>query len=206
MKREFLEGLDLGDGAKLPKKAVEAIMAEHGKTLNQLTSDRDAWRQRAETAEAIVQKIPKDQDPAKLVEALNEAQTALETAKTDYDNKLAARDFDDALRAAMQEYKFTSPGAQRDAERQIREAGMSARDGKILGLKEFMDDLREKDPSAFVDEQAEKAEADKAHFTRRTTDGGKDKKTMTRDEIMAMPDRAARRKAIAENMELFENK
>ncbi len=31
MKREFLEGLDLGEGAKLSKEAVDAIMAEHGK-------------------------------------------------------------------------------------------------------------------------------------------------------------------------------
>ena len=36
MKREFLKELDLGEGAKLPDNAVEAIMAEHGKTKQQL--------------------------------------------------------------------------------------------------------------------------------------------------------------------------
>ena len=35
MKREFLKNLDLGEGAKLPDSAVEAIMAEYGKTKQQ---------------------------------------------------------------------------------------------------------------------------------------------------------------------------
>ncbi len=213
MKREFLEGLDLGNGVKLPKEAIDAIMAEHGKTVNPLkeqittlTTDRDAWQARAGTAEEIIQQIPKDQDPAKLMEALNEAKTALETAEADYNKKLAERDFNDALRTAMGDYKFTSPGAQRDVERQIREAGLPVKDGRILGLQEFVADLRGKDPAAFVDEEAETKEANKAKFTQRTTTGGKDKKPMTRDEIMAIPDRAARRAAIAENMELFDKK
>lgn len=48
MKREFLEGLDLGEGVKLSKSAIDAIMAEHGKdieaqktTINTLTGERD---------------------------------------------------------------------------------------------------------------------------------------------------------------------
>lgn len=44
MKREFLEGLDLGEGAKLPKSAIDAIMAENGRDIeaknNQITTDR----------------------------------------------------------------------------------------------------------------------------------------------------------------------
>lgn len=34
MTREFLESLDLGDGVKLPKAAIDAIMAENGKDIN----------------------------------------------------------------------------------------------------------------------------------------------------------------------------
>lgn len=36
MKREFLRNLDLGDGARLPDAAIDAIMAEHGKTVTPL--------------------------------------------------------------------------------------------------------------------------------------------------------------------------
>jgi len=33
MKRDFLRDLDLGNGARLPDAAIEAIMAEHGNQL-----------------------------------------------------------------------------------------------------------------------------------------------------------------------------
>lgn len=54
MKREFLKDLDLGDGAKLPDAAVEAIMTEYGKstgtlreTVTALTKERDTLREAA---------------------------------------------------------------------------------------------------------------------------------------------------------------
>lgn len=49
MKRDFLKNLDLGEGARLPDAAIDAIMAEHGKTVNPLqetitglTGERDS--------------------------------------------------------------------------------------------------------------------------------------------------------------------
>lgn len=51
MKREFLRNLDLGDGARLPDAAIDAIMAEHGKTVTPLqenvttlTGERDGLK------------------------------------------------------------------------------------------------------------------------------------------------------------------
>lgn len=48
MKREFLEGLDLGEGVKLPKTAIDAILDENGRdleaqktTITTLTQERD---------------------------------------------------------------------------------------------------------------------------------------------------------------------
>ncbi len=70
MKREFLESLDLGGGTKLPKEAVEAIMAEHGKAkqalegqIGTLTRERDEWKGRAENAESVVNRLPEGFDP-----------------------------------------------------------------------------------------------------------------------------------------------
>ena len=98
MEREFLKNLDLGGGARLSKDVIDAIMAEHGKTVNplrkqvdDLTKERDGLKDRAEAAESIVQKIPKDQDPAKLLEALEQAQNDLAAAEKDYNAKVAAR-------------------------------------------------------------------------------------------------------------------
>ncbi len=70
MKREFLESLDLGGGAKLPREAVEAIMAEHGKAkqalegqIGTLARERDEWKGRAENAESITSRLPEGFDP-----------------------------------------------------------------------------------------------------------------------------------------------
>ena len=69
MKRDFLKNLDLGDGVKLPDSAVEAVMAEYGKSKqqfesqvstlkNQLTEANGklegydpSWKQKAENAQ-----------------------------------------------------------------------------------------------------------------------------------------------------------
>lgn len=236
MTREFLRGLDLGGGVKLPKEVEDAIMAEHGKDVNglkgqitTLTTERDAWQGRAEKAEAIVEKLPKDQDPAKLVEALNDAQTALTTAKTEYDSKIAERDFNDALRMALEEVKFTSEAAKRDVASQIKAAGLKVQDGAILGLNDMLAKIKEKDASAFAvadpagagDEDAPgkgKAKSDTgkpsggqqkaqpgggARFTAKL---GAEEGPKTKADIMAVPDRKARRALIAQNMHLFTGK
>lgn len=69
MKRDFLKNLDMGEGARLPDSAVEAIMAEYGKSKtqfetqigtlkNQLTEANGklegydpSWKQKAEDAQ-----------------------------------------------------------------------------------------------------------------------------------------------------------
>ena len=68
MKREFLEGLDLGEGAKLPKSAIDAIMAENGRDIeaknNQittLTTERDGLKEQLTTANDTI-KSYKDMD------------------------------------------------------------------------------------------------------------------------------------------------
>ena len=62
MKREFLEGLDLGEGVKLSKEAIDAIMAEHGKdiegqksTIPSLTTERDGLKTQLDAANTTIQ-------------------------------------------------------------------------------------------------------------------------------------------------------
>lgn len=210
MEREFLKNLDLGGGARLSKDVIDAIMAEHGKTVNplrkqvdDLTKERDGLKDRAEAAESIVRKSPKDQDPAKLLEALEKAQNDLANAEKDYNARVAERDFDDALKSALEEIKFTSEAAKRDVAGQVKAAGLKLVNGKIMGLNDLIGQIREKDASAFVDEKQQELENNKAQFTKPTGDGGRGGEPMTREKIMAMPDRAARRKAIAENINIF---
>lgn len=59
MKRDFLKALDLGNDVHMPDAAVEAIMAEHGKTtgtlqesINALTKERDGLQTQLTAAKA----------------------------------------------------------------------------------------------------------------------------------------------------------
>ena len=70
MKREFLEGLDLGLGedVKLSKNAIDAIMAENGRdieaknnTITALTTERDGLKTQLGDANATIQSY-KDMD------------------------------------------------------------------------------------------------------------------------------------------------
>ena len=62
--------------------------------------------------------------------------------------------------------------------------------------------MKEKDASAFIDEEQQKAQQNAARFTqpfqRQNTGGG-----MTKDQIMGIKDASERQAAIAANMHLF---
>ncbi len=196
-------------GLEIPADQAAAFQAKFRdnyktvKEVEKIEAARDDWKKRAETAEGVLDKLPKDVDPATFPQLLKDAQEGVETARKDYEQKLAQRDFDDALKAALEDVKFTSEAARRDVAGQVRAAGLKLADGKIMGLGDLLGQIREKDASAFVDEQQEELEKNKAQFTKPTGSGGKGGEPMTREKIMAITDRAARRKAIAENIDIF---
>lgn len=72
MKREFLKGLDLGEGVKLTDAAIDAIMAENGKDINAAKAEvkqmeKDLEKVKADLAAA------KNGDPEELQKARDEA-------------------------------------------------------------------------------------------------------------------------------------
>ena len=72
MKREFLKGLDLGDGAKLTDAAIDAIMAENGKDINAAKSEVEQMKKDLKKAEADLA-AAKNGDPEELQKAKDEA-------------------------------------------------------------------------------------------------------------------------------------
>ena len=71
-----------------------------------------------------------------------------------------------------------------------------------MGLGDLVAQIRERDATAFVDEQQTRLEAGKARFTDKLSNNPGGAGT-TKEEIMAIKDRAERRKAIAEHPALF---
>ncbi len=79
-----------------------------------------------------------------------------ETAENDYKQKIYDRDFSDALKTEMESIKFSSEAAKKAVMTEIKESGLKLKDGKILGLSDLIGQIKERDASAFVDEQAKR--------------------------------------------------
>ena len=72
MKRDFLKGLDLGEGAKLTDAAIDAIMAENGKDIQAAKADTEQMKKDLEKAKADLA-AAKNGDPEELQKARDEA-------------------------------------------------------------------------------------------------------------------------------------
>lgn len=202
MKTEDLKAQGLND------EQISFVMAENGKDLKKLqkenetiTSDRDGWKEKAETAEEALKGF-EGIDPAQVQAQLAEYKKKAEDAEKDRDAKIYERDFNDALKTALENVKFTSEAAKKAVMADIRDAELKLRDGQILGLNDLIAQMKEKDASAFVDEAQVHAQQNAAKFTvpagRQTPPG-----TMTRKDIEGIKDASERQAAIAQNLHLF---
>ncbi len=195
----------------LTDEQSEKVMAQYGKDVSKLqkeneklTADRDKEKERADTAEETLKKFD-GVDVETMQAELATWQQKAKDAEKDYADKLAQRDFEDALKEEIGGYKFTSEAAKKAIMAEIREAGLKVKDGKILGLSDLLAQMKEKDASAFVDEKQEQLEAGRAKpFTGPLNPNGGGAKKMTREEIFGIKDRTERQKAIAENLSEFQ--
>lgn len=195
----------------LTDEQSEKVMAQYGKDVSKLqkeneklTADRDKEKERADTAEETLKKFD-GVDVETMQAELAAWQQKAKDAEKDYADKIAQRDFEDALKEEISGYKFTSEAAKKAIMAEIREAGLKVKDGKILGLSDLLAQMKEKDASAFVDENQEQLEAGRAKpFTGPLNPNGGGAKKMTREEILGMANMTERRQAIAENLSLFQ--
>ena len=152
----------------LTDEQSEKVMSQYGKDVSKLqkeneklTADRDKEKERADTAEETLKKFDGVDVETMQAELATWQQKAKDIEK-DYADKLAQRDFEDALKEEIGGYKFTSEAAKKAIMTEIREAGLKVKDGKILGLSDLLAQMKEKDASAFVDEKQEQLEAGRA--------------------------------------------
>lgn len=150
----------------LTKKVAENYVtkAEHEKKIGKVETDRDNWKSKAETAEETLKKFD-GVDLETMQTELADWKKKAEDAEKDYNAKIYDRDFSDALRTEMEAVKFTSEAAKKAVMAEIKESGLKLKDGKILGLNDLLGQIKERDASAFVDEEQEKAKQKAARFT-----------------------------------------
>lgn len=196
-------------GLEIPKEQAEEFRKtfhENYKTVKdyeKLETDRDKWKGQAETAEETLKKFD-GVDLETMQTELNTWKQKAEAAEKDYEQKIYERDFSDALKAELESVKFSSDAAKRAVMAEIKESGLKLKDGKILGLSDLIGQIKEKDASAFVDEQQQKAQQQAARFTVPGTGkstGGANRTTIA--DIKAIKDPSERQAAIAKNLDLY---
>lgn len=203
MKTEDLKEKGLTD------EQISYVMAENGKSISKLQDevkslkdDRDAYKKRAEDAEETLKGFEgKDFDA--MTKELEDYKKKVEDSKKEFDKAIYDRDFNDALKVELEGYKFSSESAKKAVMSEIREAGLKLKDGKILGLSDLIGQIKSTDAGAFVDEEEEEAEKNKARFTQPKGENGGSNGKLTKDDIMKITDAGERQKAIAENIDLF---
>lgn len=187
----------------LTKKVAENYItkAEHEKKLGKVETDRDTWKEKAETAETTLKGF-EGVDLDTMQRELSDWKKKAEDAEKDAQAKLYERDFADALKTELEGIKFSSEAAKRAIMAEVKDAGLKLKDGKILGLNDLIAQMKEKDASAFVDDEQIKAQQNAARFTQpigKQNQGG----NMTKEQIEAIKDTSERQAAIANNLHLF---
>lgn len=176
--------------------------AEFEKKVNRLNDDLAAEKQRADTAEETLKGF-EGIDPGKVNDEIANWKKKAEEAQQNAQKQIEERDFNDALKAELENVKFTSTAAKKAVEAEIRAAGLKQKNGKILGLTDLLDQMRKDDASAFVDEKQQQLENGKARFTQPNNNGGNPGGTTTIKDIMKIKDPVERQKMIGQNMHLF---
>lgn len=173
MKREFLEGLDIGGGAKLSKEAIEAIMAEHGKSktraesqISALTTERDTLKSQLDEANKSLQSF-KDMDVDGIKAKVDEWEKKYTTDTQSLKDQLADAQYGFSVKEAVAGLKFTSEGAKKAFVADLTAKKLPLQEGKLLGLDDFVKGYKENDPGAFAAEDGGKT----PQITRGTSGG-----------------------------------
>ena len=143
--------------------AAETLRGFDGKDFDAITRERDDWKTRAEQADADFQRKLKD-------------------AQDEYARQIEERDFSDTLSKALASEKFTSEFAKNGIIGMIKEKGLKREGEKILGLDDYLKELRESQKDAFAPtEDAPKAPT----YTKPTGNAGgqEERKTFTAPKV-----------------------
>lgn len=195
-------GVTLTDeqSADLNAKVAEnyKTVAEFNKRVARLEAERDGFKEQMETAQNTLKGF-EGVDVEQMNKQLDEYKHKAEEAEAAYNKRLHERDFDDALKTALSQYKFSSAAAESAVIAEVKGKGLAMVDGKIVGLTEVMDGIRSRDAGAFANDAAKPA----AQFTAPISGATVGKTYSSKEEIMKIKDAAERQQAIRDNINLF---
>lgn len=173
-------------------------VGEHNKAISKLEAERDKWKGQAETAEETLKSF-EGIDPENIQKELDGWKEKAKEAEEKAQKQIYERDFSDALKNELSNYKFSSELAKKAVMSEIQSAGLKLKDGKILGLSDLLSQIKETDSAAFADDTDPN---NIPRFTNVITQTKANDK-MTKKEIDAIKDPVERKAAIKQHLDLY---
>lgn len=201
--KEFGLEIPADKQAEFNKKVSENYLtkAEHDKKIGKIETERDNWKEKAETAENTLKGFDgKDFDT--ITKERDEWKKKAEDAEKDYNAKIAEREKADLLKDAFANIKFSSEAAKKSIMAQISES-VQVKNGRLIGFNDLLDEAKKNDATAFVDEVVEKLNENKPKFTEVKKNNNGSDAPMSRNDIMKIKDASERQAAIARNLSEF---
>ena len=190
-------GIELTDEQKesVNKAVVENYItkAEHSKKIEKANAETESFKTKFEEADKTVNAL-KDNE-AKWDEERAELNKKVEETDNHWKGIIEARDKEDAINNAIEGLEFSSISAKKSVIAEIKAKNLSLEDGKLIGVQDVINGLKESDPNAF------KSPGNPKKFTSEKKES--QTKEMTKDEIMKIKNSAERKEAIAQNKDLF---
>lgn len=160
MKRDFLKGLGLDDSI------IDQIMDENGKDIqreknavNKATQDLEKYKAeneglKTQLSEANTQiQSFKEMDIDGIKASAEEWKTKYETDTKALNEKIAAKDYDYAIKDFMSNYKFIDDDVKETVINKFKAKEFKLEEGKFLGGEDFMKEYKENHKSLFVSDE-----------------------------------------------------
>lgn len=168
-------------------------VAEHTKAIGKLETERDSWKERAETAEETLKKFDgKDVDA--MQKEIDDWKKKAEDAEKNFNAKEAEREKQELLKAAFADIEFTSNAAKNAIMAQISD-GVTVKNGKLIGFNDLLEDAKKNDASAFVTKEGTQ-KITSGTVNNNNSSGG----ILTKKDIDGIKDTRERQKAIADSI------
>lgn len=160
MKRDFLKGLGLDDSI------IDQIMDENGKDIqreknavNKVNQDLEKYKAENEglktqlnEANTQIQSF-KEMDIDGIKASAEEWKTKYETDTKALNEKIAAKDYDYAIKDFMSNYKFIDDDVKETVINKFKAKEFKLEEGKFLGGEEFMKEYKENHKSLFIPDE-----------------------------------------------------
>lgn len=154
MTREFLKNLGLEDSAidKILDENMRDIGKEKGNTATAQTELATAQDKLKVALEELDTLKKSNGDVSAVQQQLSDLQAKYDTDTKTLQDKLAERDYSDAITRAIagKALKFSSKGAERAVIAELKEKKLELKDGELVGFDDFIKAQRESDPDAFA--------------------------------------------------------